>query len=221
MRIRTPRLIPLVAGVLTLSFASSAFAASMFYGDLLTSDKFALLSNRHATASLSLDFDPFAIDTSWDLGAVGTGLGSAKIPPAKKYSHSFGVEGATIEKAWLFVSFSDDGLDVSPETAVVEFDGGMFETQGIFGWMWPYPVPEVVGGEVTGFLVASGDGTLDFTVAPRNPNQDFYIHASLLKVQYSLADAPTDGGSAVPEPGAFLAFATGLLVAAGGLRRRL
>jgi len=201
--------------------AGSAGATSMYYGDLLTSDAFGLLPDTRATAQVAFDFSAFELDASWSLDGPGTGLGSAVIPPSKHFSHSFDVPDAKVEKAWLYVSFSDDGADLAPETAVVEFDGGVFETRGFLGWMWPHPIPEIVGGEVTGILTGSGNGKIELTVASRDPRQDFYIHGSLLKVKYDLeGGGGGNGGAVVPEPGGFLAFATGLLVTVGGLRRR-
>jgi hypothetical protein len=211
----------LLAGAVLLS-SSAALAASIFYGDLLTSDKFALLENRHATASLGVDFASFSITPDWTLDAAGTGLGAGKIPPAKTYTHSIDAPaGATIEKAWLFVSFSDDGFDLQPETGVVDLSGLVLSTNGIVsGYQAPSPLTEIVSGDVTANLASSPDGKLVVTVSTASANQDMYIHASLLKVQYSTGGGAGGPGSAVPEPGALLVFAVGLAVTAAGLRGR-
>ena len=219
MRMRNRWLAPALVAVATMSSGSTALAASYFYGDLLTTDKFSLLSNRHASASLGSDFKSFVVDSNWTLDAAGSGLGDGKIPPAKSYAHSFvAPEGAVIEKAWLFVSFSDDGFDSAKETAVVDVTGALFQTKGVSGYLLPTPMLETITADVTAKLAAGG-GKLGVTVSPNSPDQDLYMHASLLKVQYSV---PAGGrvGSAVPEPSAFLVFAVGLAVTAAGLRGR-
>ncbi len=223
MRIHLRRTAPLLFAAAVMLSSASATAATIYYGDLLTSSKFTLLSDRHATASLATDFKNFSVDPSWTLGPSGSGLGNALVPATgtsgKKYTHSFAAPaGATIEKAWLFVSFSDDGFDSAAETAVVDISGSIYKTKGVLGYLMPSPIVEVVSADVTAQIVQNG-GNVDVVVSPSKTGQDFYIHASLLKVQYSTGSTGRTT-SAVPEPGAFLVFAVGLAVTAAGLRSR-
>lgn len=222
MRSRSRWLVPALLAAATLLSSTSALAASYYYGELLTTDKFSLLPNRHATATLGSDFKNFSVDSNWALDPVGSGLGSGKVPPAKTYAHSFSApEGAQIEKAWLVVSFSDDGFDSAKETAVLDVTGSLYQTKGVLGYLLPPPMVEVLTADVTAKVV-SGGGKLGVTISPpAGTDQDFYVHASLLKVQYSLPGTTRPpGGTAVPEPGAFLVFAVGLAVTAAGLRSR-
>lgn len=216
-----PRLVaPLLLAAGLLLSSSTAFAASIWVGDLLTSDEFPLLSDRHATASLTADFSTFTITPDWTLDGPGTGLGDGKIPPSKTYTHSFSAPaGTTIEKAWLFVSFSDDGFDFQSETGVVDVSGLLGSTHGwVPGYLPPSPLVEIVGGDVTASLVASGSGGLQVTVSSAQADQDLYVHASLLKVQLGTGGGGGTPGTAVPEPGAMLVFAAGLVVTAASLR---
>lgn len=208
-----------LVAVATWLAATPALAASFYYGELLTTNKFSLLPDAHATATLTADFANFKLDASWSNDGAGSGLGSGVVPPAKAYSHSFvAPEGAVIEKAWLFVSFSDDGFDGAKETAVVDVTGALYQTKGVAGFLLPAVLAETITADVTTKLVGGG-GVVDVTVAPKGADQDFHMLASLLKVQYSVVP-PTRVVSAVPEPSAFLVFALGLAVAAAGLRGR-
>ncbi|MCC6642007.1 MAG: hypothetical protein IT386_12675 [Deltaproteobacteria bacterium] len=221
MRLRSLATLLLGAGLLVS--APAAFAATIWEADLLTSDKFALLPNRHATASVAADFEAFTITPDWSLGAAGSGLGDGKVPPSKTFTHTVAAPaGATIDKAWLLVSFSDDGFDMPPETGVVQIADLTFATSGWggFGYLAPSPLVEVVGGDVTAALVAGGDGSLQVTVSSSQPDRDLYLHASLLKVQLSTGSGGGSPGTAVPEPGALLVFAAGLAVTAASLRDR-
>jgi hypothetical protein len=219
MKLRLRNLAPALFAAATLLASSGAYAATIFYGDLLTSDKFSLLPDRHATAKVTTDFKAFSVDASWSLEPKPSGIGSGLIPPAKTFTHTFNAPaGATLEKAWLLVSFSDDGFDMGAETAAVDLgDGSVLKTKGVAGYLMPSPLGETVSKDVLK-LIAGGDGSVKVTVGAAAPGQDLYIQASLLKVQYSL---PSRGlSSAVPEPGAFLVFAVGIVVTARGLRGR-
>ncbi len=211
-------LAPVLFAATTLLVSSGAYAATIFYGDLLTSVKFALLPDRHATATLTTDFKPFSVDAKWSLDPKPSGVGSGLIPPAKTYTHTFSAPaGATIEKAWLYVSFSDDGFDMGTETAVVDLGtGSPLQTKGLAGYLMPSPLGEIVSADVKAQLV--GNGAVKVTVGAKTTGQDLYIQASLLKVQYSTPG--TGRSTAVPEPGAFLVFALGIVVTARGLRGR-
>ncbi|CAG0983401.1 hypothetical protein MYXO_01990 [Myxococcaceae bacterium] len=216
MRMRT--LPAVVLGAVLATVTSPASAASFFAGDLLTSNQFGLLEDRHASATLEVDFPSFMVDASWDIGAAGSGLGDAYTASARSYVHTFSApEGATIESAWLFVSFTDDGFDAARETAVAEVEGDIFETRGIRGFLLPTPIHETLAADVTAALT-NGNGTLAVAVSPGESGQDFHIQASLLKVRYSIGGPTEPASSAVPEPGGLAAFALGLVIAAAGLR---
>lgn len=188
----------LLAGAAALMLtASVAKADPFYYAEILTSEASPIYPDVKGVVTLSGDFDPMTFD--WTGMTSSPGLGSALVTEtaSKSYTHTFDPtpDSASLLRAWLFLSVTDDQLVDPPETASVELDGSFWQTgQATFNLLL---------GEITalGLITVDGD-TLDVTVSSVSGGgiRDFNLLASALKVEF----VP------VPEPGTAALMGAGL-----------
>ena len=155
-----------------------------------------------------------------DLGYVGPSR------PVLEYSHVFDPAHVVtgVDSVHLGILLTDDlscstikgcfaDLLFTPDIADVDVNGANW-FQGQAHLLW---------GDITLLAdVESNGDTVDVRITTKE-NTDLLVVLSKLKVEYLYEgprSLPDHGSSAIPEPSAALAFATGLLVVSGRLRRR-
>lgn len=171
----------LLAGLALLVAGSAQAVPFGFYAELKTSAAFPIVSDVTKRLTVSGDFDPFTIDWS-SVASLGSGLGSALVPPTKTYTHTFApdVGVVSVEEAWLFVSVIDDFDLLSKETAKILVDGSLFAQGGA--------TLNLFFGTVTASIGAAGD-TIEVEISALKG--DFKVLASALKVKFTPVPEPT------------------------------
>jgi len=189
---------------LTLSQPAQAIS---FYAEILTNDDFPLFPDITASATLTVDFDPLTFDWTGMTSAGGLGTGYVDETTPLNYTHLFDPtpDSANVLQAWLFVSVIDDELDITPETAVVELDGGL--------WQTGQATLNLFFGDITALGLITTDGDtfqVEVFSDPGSGNRDFLVVASAIKVKFE----------PVPEPDTLALLGLGLAALAAGRAKR-
>lgn len=197
--------------------AAPGFAATMLFGEVLTSNQSLLGSNLRATIEAGdLNADPGDIMLDGSIVA-GAGIGDGRVSGLHDYvlfTHTFSpsMPVASVTSAQLTVALRDDSLFDARESASIELNGEFWRA-GSASWI------QLFGGDITALFANNED---QLTVAVISRGGDFIVDTSLMIWTYETdGDGVSAGGAApVPEPTGLALFCVGAVVLRRATRRQ-
>ncbi len=205
-----------LAAAMVVLFAVPAFAGTMYYGELLTSDQ-SLLFPGDMRATMEAGYigdDPMDLYLNGDI-YQGQGLGDGYLSGRRDYvvyTHSFtpSMSVLSVTSAHLYVGIRDDQFFDGKEKVSLALNDEFWQR----GSAWF----SLFEGDVTAFFHNAGD---ELQVAVVSRKGDSVVDFSFAKWEYETDGGPSAGGAQpVPEPTGLALFCVGAVVLRRAARSR-
>lgn len=202
------RLTNVLVATIVVLFAVPAFAGTMYYGELLTSDQ-SLLFPGNIRATMEAGYiggDPYDLylDGSIEHGqGIGDGYLSGR-GDYVVYNHRFepSMSVLSVTSAHLYVGVRDDQLFDGRESVSLALNDEFWQRGS--AWFSLYD------GDVTAFFHNAGDNLQVSVVSRRG---DSVVDISMVKWEFETDGGPSAGGAQpVPEPTGLALFCVGAVV---------